>query len=618
MARLPKYLRFYIVALVFSAGCAANQGAVQMPAREAEPMQSQAPLHYVVNLNDRADDLFHVRLDVDDLSPENAVYQFASTAPGTYQVMDIGRYVRSFEAFDVDGKPVPSEKVGTNQWRISEPERVTRIEYALAETWDTPVKTHHVYKMCGTSIEADHALINGQAVFGYPTGMQDRALRVTIERPPSWMVGTALETDRTGAFLAENYDEIVDSPILMGRLSKASLDVRGAAVDIYTYSKTDYVQSAEILDAVDDILNAAGDFLVDLPVDHYAFLFHFEDASSGAWEHSYSSTYVYNEGNFDQDIRASIPNVVAHEFFHVVTPLNIHSEIIEHFNFVTPVPSRHLWLYEGTTEWAAHIMQLRDGLITLDQYLDMIQHKLLVNDNYDKSYSLTKLALTSYQDEGYKQYGNIYMRGALVAGLLDIRLLELSDGRRGLREVLLDLSQRYGKHRAFQDASFFDTFTEMTYPEVRQFFRDYVEGTKPLPIGEYYGKLGIAYYDTLTTGEEAAASGVVITFNGTAFAIGQVSDLGAQCGFQAGDEIVGVNGETLTFSNYQQVFASFTGVPAGVDYRMTVVRDGAEKTITCHKEMQERVETHVLEPEENPTPQESALRDVWMENLKPS
>jgi hypothetical protein len=58
-----------------------------------------------------------------------------------------------------------------------------------------------------------------------------------------------------------------------------------------------------------------------------------------------------------------VTDIAAHEFFHVVTPLNIHSEIIEHFNFVmTPVPSRHLWLYEGTTEWAAHAMQLRAGL----------------------------------------------------------------------------------------------------------------------------------------------------------------------------------------------------------------------------------------------------------------
>ena len=604
--------------LLFIAACGSSQPVVvQTRAPEAQPMESGGPLEYELNLNDRADDLFHVTLSVDDLGPENAIYQFASTAPGTYQVMDIGRYVRSFKAFDAVGSEIPAENVTVNQWRISRPEDVRRIEYSIAETWDTPVSEHPIYRMCGTSIENDHVLINGQGVFGYPTGMQDRPLRIMIQRPPSWLTGTALVPDRAGALLAEDYDHIVDSPILTGRLSKASLDVRGTMVDIFTYSKTDYVQSAAILDAVDDILNAAGDFLIELPVDRYTFLFHFEDVSMGAWEHSYSSTYVYSESNFDQDIQASIPNVAAHEFFHIVTPLNIHSEVIEQYNFVTPVPSEHLWLYEGTTEWAAHAMQLRAGLITPDEYLDRMEQKLRIDDNYDSSYSLSKLAMTSFGD-GRAQYANIYMRGALVAGLLDIRLLELSGGTRGLREILLELSTRYGKHRAFDEKSFFDTFTEITYPEIGDFFTDYVRDAKPLPIAEFYGKLGVEYHDRLASGDKVPSAGIGITFNGSAFAIGHVAEIGAACGFQAGDEIAKVNGSALDFSNYQQLFASFGAVPSGIDYDMTIRRNGEEQMITCQKKDEEQVVTHVLELEAEPTAEELALREAWMVNLKPS
>ena len=58
---------------------------------------------------------------------------------------------------------------------------------------------------------------------------------------------------------------------------------------------------------------------------------------------------------------------------------------------------------------------------------------------YDSTYSLRELALTSYSDSGQAQYGNIYMRGALTAGLLDIRLLELSHGERGLQDLIIDL-----------------------------------------------------------------------------------------------------------------------------------------------------------------------------------
>jgi len=598
-----------IILLALATGCGSNKPvAMESPAPAAQPMRSQAPLHYVVNLNDRADDLFHVTLDVDDLDPSNAVYQFASTAPGTYQVMDIGRFVRSFKAFDQAGAEIPVENISVNQWQISRPVDVTRIEYAVAETWDTPVDEHPIYLMCGTSLENDHALINGQGVFGYPTGMQDRPLQITINRPPSWVVGTALEVDGSGSFVADNYDHVVDSPILLGRLSRASTNVRGTTVDIYTYSKTDHVQSAAILDAVDDILNAAGDFLVDLPVDRYTFLFHFEDATNGAWEHSYSSSYVYAENIFDQAIAESIPNVVAHEFFHIITPLNIHSEIIEQFNFVTPVPSEHLWLYEGTTEWAAHALQLRAGLITVDQYLDRMEQKLRNDDNFDHSFSLSRLAMTSFGD-GYPQYANIYQRGALVAGLLDIRLLELSGGSRGLREVLLELSHLYGKNRAFDEKTFFDKFAEITYPEIRQFFDMYVRDAQPLPMEEYYGKLGVAYHDEVATGE---------IFNGSSFAIGHLQEVGAACGFAAGDEIAAFNGTPLGLANYQQLFGEYQAVPANADYTMTIRRGGNEQDITCQKVEEEKVLKHVLDLEPNPTPEELALREAWMVNLKPS
>ena len=122
-------------------------------------------LVYVVNLNEREDDLFEVHLYVNNLDSTNAVYQFAASAPGTYQTMDMGRYVKSFTAYDQNGNRISSQHISTNQWEISEPEKVESIYYQIAETWDTPVDSNQIYPMCGTSIEADHVLINGQGPY---------------------------------------------------------------------------------------------------------------------------------------------------------------------------------------------------------------------------------------------------------------------------------------------------------------------------------------------------------------------------------------------------------------------------------------------------------------------
>jgi predicted metalloprotease with PDZ domain len=354
------------------------------------------------------------------------------------------------------------------------------------------VDRHPVYLMCGTSMEQDHVLINPHAVVGYPTGMQARPIRLRVKYPRRWQVGTALRRGPDGAYLAEDYDQLVDSPILLGRLSEARTRVTGVPVEIYTYSKTDKIQSAQLLGAMNGTLQAAGRFLGRLPVERYTFLFHFEDKPAGAWEHSLSSEYVLAESEFTDSLGRYLTDIAAHEFFHVVTPLNIHSEIIEQFNFVTPVPSQHLWLYEGTTEWAAHAMQLRSGLKSPETYLKKIVEKMLIDRTaFDSTYSLRDLALTSYSDSGSKQYGNIYMRGALTAGLLDIRLLELSDGARGLQDLIGELTRKYGKRRAFPEATLVDTLVAMTYPEVREFFDRYVWESERLPMAEYYGKLGI-------------------------------------------------------------------------------------------------------------------------------
>lgn len=453
---------------------------------------SSPSLTYELDLTDRADDLFRVTLTVQGLGRANAVYQFASTAPGTYQVMNIGRFVRSFEARDARGRLVPSERVSVNQWRLSDPARVRTIRYTIAETWDTRVEENPVYLMCGTSIESDHVLINPHAVVGYPTGLQSAPVRLRLRYPSEWKIGTALDRDREGSYRAESYDHLVDSPILLGRLSDARMMVTGVPVEIFVYSKTDKIQAPQLLNAMDDMLEAAGRFLGRLPVDRYTFLYHFEGQNAGAWEHSLSSEYVFHESELTDSLGRYLTDIAAHEFFHIVTPLNIHSEIIEHFNFVTPVPSRHLWLYEGTTEWAAHAMQLRAGLKTPEDYLAKVLQKMQIDRAvFDSSYSLRELALTSYSDSGQKQYGNIYMRGALTAGLLDIRLLELSGGKQGLQDVILELARRFGKERAFPEATFVDTLVALTHPEVRDFFDRYVWESEKLPIREYYAKLGI-------------------------------------------------------------------------------------------------------------------------------
>ncbi|GAB4010814.1 peptidase M61 [Spirosoma migulaei] len=573
------------------------------------------PLVYEVNLNDRADDEFKVTLHVSGLTTENAVYQFASTAPGTYQIMDIGRYVRSFKAFDGKGKEVKTQQVSTNQWKFDQPEKVRTVQYSIAETWDTPINEHKPYNMCGTSIENDHVLINGQGVFGFPTGMQTAPIELKLNYPAIWTVGTALEKNEKGYFTASTYDRIVDSPILLGRLTKATTTVAGAQIDVYTYSKSDKIKSDQLLNNMQSMLTAAGQFLKQLPVKRYTFLYHFEDQDWGAWEHSYSSEYVIKEDEFSKKLADNMTSIAAHEFFHVVTPLNIHSEIIEQFNFVTPTPSEHLWLYEGVTEWASDAMQLRGQIMDLPTYFGELSQKIAYDKSVDTTYSLSKLGLTCYTDEGQRQYGNIYSRGALVAGLLDIRLLELSKGTRGLREVINELAATYGPNKAFPEKEFFDIFTQKTYPEIADFFNRYIKAAEPLPFSEYYGKLGITYTPAIATGEKTATLGMKPAFTGTNFVLTRLADPLLKAGLQENDEWTAFNGQPLSMDNIGKIQADLKKLKPGDTYEVTVRRNGQDITVKNAMLEKEGVKQYVFELNPQATLEQVQLREVWMRNL---
>ena len=459
-------------------------------------LPAAAQLRYTVDLSDPATHRATITLEVDSLAAGDSIFQFAATAPGTYQTMNIGRFVRDLRATDARGRPVPVRQASTNAWVFSHPSRVRQVTYEVLDTWNTPVSDFPVYPMAGTAIEADHALLNAHALFGFPRGMQAQPVTVRFDAPPGWTVETPLREGPQG-YEAESYDQAVDSPFLLGaRLTTSTLTVGGVPVRIAVHSPSQGITAEELREAMRGTLTAAGRFLGRLPVDRYVFLFRFaprrENQAMGAWEHSYSSEYVLQDVAFSPRVGRGVTEIAAHEFFHVVTPLNIHSEIVEHFNFQTPVPSRHVWLYEGVTEWASEKMQLDGGLISLEEYLGNVVEKMRTDrTQYDTTFSLRELALTSYTEEGAEQYGNIYERGAVIAGLLDIRLLQLSGGEHGLRDLVLDLAREYGPRRPFPEDSLYAIIAARTSPQVLDFFARYVDAAQHPPLREYYGLLGI-------------------------------------------------------------------------------------------------------------------------------
>ena len=245
-------------------------------------------------------------------------------------------------------------------------------------------------------------------------------------------------------------------------------------------------------------------------------------------------------------------DISSHEFFHIVTPLTISSREVKEFNFNETHLSKHVWLYEGSTEYYAHHVQVWAGLKTPEQFLATLSQKI----NYSRSYFNDTLSFTELSTESAgkwkPQYVNVYMKGALISACLDLYLLKLSDGQYGFKDLKHDLGVKFGKDKFFEDAVLFDEIEKLTYPEIKQFLLTYVEGSKPIPYEEYFGLAGVQYIPKEMT-KSFSLGGVSITPDAGKLVLGtkNMNEFGKKMGYQEGDELISINGTAINAGNIQ-------------------------------------------------------------------
>lgn len=628
--------------------------------------RDQSPYQYTVDLTRVVDDRVRVELVPPAIDEKEITFFFPKIVPGTYSVADYGRYVHDLKALDKKGRELPLEKVSENEWKIGKANRLAKITYWVDDTWDTRKEGPEIFWPAGTNIEEDkNFVINTSGFFGYFEEMKEPDFRVNILRPKELYGSTGLIALETGVppasvkvekggreddgvvdvYRASDYDELVDSPLMYARPDTAVIRVANTEVLVGSYSPTGKVTAKEIAESIREVLMAQKEFLGGkLPVDKYAFIFYFTDRpilSYGALEHSYSSFYYMPEMSIDQ-MNQQLRDFAAHEFFHIVTPLTVHSEEIENFDFNDPKMSKHLWMYEGVTEYFAGLVQVQYGLISLDDYMQSVREKMLTADQFIDTVPFTEISKQTL-DKYHDQYYNVYQKGALIGLCLDLKLRKLSGGESGLRDLMLELSEKYGKEKAFHDDSLFNIITRMTYPEIGEFFQRYVGGDlptgsgsttqpksiDPLPFEEVFEDVGIIY------AEEHTFSDYSLGIDNPDLGLTQVdsvpkiqiattahlNEMGKALGFQEGDILIQINGEdippigTPEFPAFiqQQMYS----LEEGKDLSYTVLRKNSngelkETVLTAPVQKVSMTQRHLIAPNPQATPEQLKLREAWL------
>lgn len=593
------------------------------------PLATESAVSVDMDLAGTSGDRVLVTVDPGAFAQDQVRFFIPETVPGTYSINDYGQFIEELAALDYDGKPMAVTQVDENTWLIQGAARLDRITYYVNDTFDTEdTGTHDVFSPAGTNIlEDSHFLLNLHSFVGYFEGLSERPYEITLRTPGDLAPYTSLAPVSAPAgsykFLANRYFEVIDNPIQVTAQPAATIDLDDIAVTLSVHSPTGRYRAEDLKSAVERMMRAQKAFLGDVDgTRKYTILLYLstmeEDAGGfGALEHHTSTVVVLPELMDAQELEASITDVVSHEFFHILTPLNLHSEEIHYFDYNDPKMSQHLWMYEGATEYFANLFQIRQGLIDEADFYRRIASKIEYSQAYDDRMSFTEMSRNVLEEPYASNYPNVYEKGALINMALDIRLRELSGGSMGVLDLMKNLSEKYDRDTPFRDPELIDQIVGLTYPEIREFFQAHVQGTTPIDYASYLGKVGV----TLEARE------VPCSF----FLNGQVPFIDADprdgsifiregiylnssmeaLGLEGGDILQRLNGREVNLETIGELLAETFSWGPETPVTMEVERDGAAIALEGVAG-NPVVRQEGVAPLPDATPQQVRLREAWL------
>jgi len=588
-----------------------------------------------IDLVNVENDKVWVTVDPDRFTGDSTTFYIPKTVPGTYSTNNYRKFSENFKALNYKGEEMKFTKNDENSWKIQNAKDLDKIMYQVNDSFDWEDEGG-VYSMAGTNILKDkNFLLNLHGFVGYFEKLQEKPFRLEIQRPANLIAGTALTIDqtitgensetRTDVYNLGRYFEVIDNPIMYSAPDTTSFMVEDMEVLIDIYSPNQKFSAKSLKPNLEKIIRAQKKFLGDInSTDKYAILVYLsatpgeEDAGNfGALEHHTSTVVVMPETMEAAALDESMKDIVSHEFFHIITPLGIHSKEVHYFDYNDPKMSQHLWMYEGVTEYFANLFQVNQGLISNQEFYNRMVGKINVSNRFDDTVPFTVMSENILTDEYKDSYYNVYQKGALIGMALDIRLRELSGGKMGVLDLMKKLNAKYGKDKPFDDDQLISDIVELTYPEIQNFFDTYITGTTPIPYNEFFAKAGIEEKEMMSeVGYFLKGQTPYITANQETMQIVFRKDIEFNTflkdfGIQGGDTVKSINGTEYNIQNVYDLITASNSWKEGDNITMTIIRDGKEMKLEGKLSTPMDKETKMVEIQ-NADGDQIELRNAWL------
>ncbi len=622
-----KIALFGLALLLFACG---TSKTIQNDLAEVTPIETKIDLSAVI------DDKAPVTINPGRFTNDTIIYRMPRVIQGTYSVSDFGLFIDDFRAIDYQGNTLESSKIDSNSWLITNAAQLDKITYLVNDTFDVErsEKYPRLFSPQGTNISPENYVLNLHGFIGYFDQLKNAQYKLEVKASSSFdrssalqQIGTTTSPDgtlMTTSYYAPRYFDITDNPMMYGKLDVEEFNVGDIKIVLSVYSPNNKHTAASLKETVYKMMEAQKAYLGDINTTaRYDIFLFLSDGSVGAptgfgaLEHHTSTVTVLRESSTKESLAESVVDVVAHEFFHIVTPLTVHSEDVHYFDYNNPTFSKHLWMYEGVTEYFAQHFQVYEGLKTPEAFYKEIDKKIKYSMYFNDAMSFTEMSENILEKPYEDNYQNVYEKGALIGMCIDILMREESKGQRSILSLMKELSAKYGINKPFNDDDLIREISAMTYPTVSLFLENHVVGNLPINYEFYFQKVGLDFEKTIVESNYIQnTQGFIFSGDpekGTLFFTKGVEDnsFWVEQGVLANDILKSINGTIVTIENARSLLGSMYRWKEGDQIEVVLDRNGEE--ITIKTALKPTYSTQkILVESKNATQDQIKIRNAWL------
>lgn len=469
---------------------------------------SKQAIHYSIKPIHPEAHLYEIRCEIARPNPAGQIVWLPAWIPGSYMIRDFAKNIISIQAESAQ-QSLSLQKLDKQRWQVEACTPPIQLIYTVY-AWDMSVRTAH--------LDQTHGFFNGSSVFVAVQGQEDQPCSVDIQLPEGdayvhWRVATGLARDaqtelfKSGRYLADDYDALIDHPVEMGNFSEAHFVLDDVPHHI-VISGRHQTHMPRLLADVEKICRTHIDMFGELPVmERYVFLLTVVGEGYGGLEHRNSTALICSRKdlphqNMDKpsDGYITLLGLFSHEYFHTwnvkrIKPASFIPYQLEQESYTTL-----LWAFEGITSYYDELGLVRSGVITEDDYLTLIGKNItrVMRGSGRLKQTLSESSFDAWT-RFYKQDENAvnaivsyYAKGGLFAFCLDTVIRQRSNQQHSLDDVMRQLWLQHG--RPLKGVEYEDILTithALCDDPVDDFFDEYLNSTRDLPLENCFANFAI-------------------------------------------------------------------------------------------------------------------------------